>query len=113
MNKFSKAASILSARGASKGGTARAASLTSNQRKQIASAAAQARWSGLPQIEQNPSDECDDPKCPCKRFRKLPLDPLGQCILNKPLWMVIPPDGFHLPCPIHGKHFIIGIRVFC
>ena len=34
-----------------------------------------------------------------------------QCTLNKPLLMVIPPDGCDICCPIHGKHRIFGTQV--
>lgn len=35
------------------------------------------------------------------------------CTLNQPLWMVIPPYGVTLPCPIHkGGHFITGSAVY-
>ena len=37
-----------------------------------------------------------------------------ECILNKPLWMVIPPEGVHLSCPVHpGGHHVFGANVTC
>jgi len=44
MKKINKAAQMLSKLGASKGGKARAAKLTKEQRKAIAEKAAKARW---------------------------------------------------------------------
>jgi hypothetical protein len=44
-----------------------------------------------------PCDDCDRP------WRE------SQCILNKPLMMVIPPGGVHLDCPVHPEgHHIFG-----
>ena len=107
----------MAARGASSGGYARALSLTSEERSAIARRAAQTRWGrqyedGTFQPNrlhrQKGSDECNDLDCPCHELRK---DPLGQCVLKKPLFMVIPPGGTHLPCPIHGQHFVMGSRL--
>jgi len=53
----------------------------------------------------------------CPRPRPVPVpfrDPWveSQCILNKPLLMVIPPEGIVLPCPVHpGGHFVHGSPV--
>lgn len=34
---------------------------------------------------------------------------LTQCTANKPLLLVIPPEGITIPCPIHEKgHFVKG-----
>jgi hypothetical protein len=53
-------------------------------------------------------------ECPfCKPGRKRP-DPWreSQCTLNKPLWMVIPPGGVHLSCPVHPEgHHVFGPQV--
>ena len=53
-------------------------------------------------------------ECPfCKPDRK-PFDPFreSQCVLNKPLFMVIPPGGVHLECPIHPEgHHVFGPQV--
>lgn len=50
-------------------------------------------------------------ECPfCKPGYK-PADPYreSQCTLNKPLWMVIPPGGVHLECPVHPEgHHVFG-----
>lgn len=52
--------------------------------------------------------------CPfCKPNRK-PFDPYreSQCTLNKPLFMVIPPGGVHLECPVHPEgHHVFGPQV--
>lgn len=33
----------------------------------------------------------------------------AQCILGKPIWMVIPPEGIHMPCPAHPEgHHVFG-----
>ena len=51
-----------------------------------------------------------DPNCPgCNKPYKPPIE---QCSLNKPLWMVIPPEGVHLSCPIHPQgHHVFGSRI--
>jgi|SRR5208283_1006458 len=53
-------------------------------------------------------------KCPfCDPWARDPWVE-AQCVLNKPLWMVIPPGGVHLNCPVHpeGHHvFGPGIRM--
>lgn len=49
---------------------------------------------------------CDDPNCPCREHRRR-VRP-RECSLTKPLYMVIPPEGTHISCPVHGQHFIIG-----
>lgn len=37
-----------------------------------------------------------------------------QCVLNTPLYMVIPPDGVHLSCPAHPEgHHVFGNQVTC
>lgn len=52
-------------------------------------------------------------KLPCgcpKPYR----EPYESCILNKPMCMVIPPEGIHLDCPIHpGGHHLYGSSVKC
>lgn len=51
--------------------------------------------------------EC--PFCPPNGNPKIPV---FDCVLNKPLWMVIPPQGIHLPCPAHHEgHHIHGPTV--
>lgn len=50
MKQISKAAQMLSKLGASKGGKARASKLSPEQRKAIASKAAQARWEKIRQL---------------------------------------------------------------
>ena len=36
----------------------------------------------------------------------------SQCVLNKPLFMVIPPGGVHLSCPVHPEgHHVFGPQV--
>jgi len=50
---------------------------------------------------------CPYPDCP---VNKEP-DPWeeSQCVLNKPLFMVIPPEDVHLSCPVHpAGHHIHG-----
>ena len=41
-----------------------------------------------------------------------PRLPLAECSLHKPLWMVIPPGGVHISCPVHPNgHHIFGSQV--
>jgi hypothetical protein len=50
-------------------------------------------------------------KCPFCDPNFKPRDPWreSQCVLNKPLWMVIPPEGVHLECPVHPEgHHVFG-----
>lgn len=52
-------------------------------------------------------------KTPCP-YCEHPPDPFrdSQCVLNKPLHMVIPPQGAHLSCPVHPDgHHIFGSQV--
>lgn len=61
-------------------------------------------------------NECDDPHCHCHDFarKRYPSEPSNNmCILGQPLWMVIPAGGIHLPCPVHGKHFIPSNNITC
>lgn len=58
-------------------------------------------------------DHCGDPSCPCHSYRRRPTYPGQECSLGKPLWMVIPPQGIHISCPVHGKHFIPGNVATC
>lgn len=51
--------------------------------------------------------ECADPNCECKNFK----EPNTDCSLNKPQYMVVPSEGLHISCPVHGKHFVIGSRI--
>lgn len=50
--------------------------------------------------------------CPhCNPDQKKRFDPWkeSQCVLNKPLFMVIPPEGAHLTCPVHPDgHHVFG-----
>jgi hypothetical protein len=63
-----------------------------------------------PERKHKPNTE----KCPfCDKDFK-PIDPWreSQCVLNKPLWMVIPPGGVHLECPVHPEgHHVFGSPV--
>jgi hypothetical protein len=55
-------------------------------------------------------------KCPFCPPDKQPIDPWkeSQCVLNKPLWMVIPAEGIHLHCPVHPEgHHIQGSQITC
>ena len=55
-------------------------------------------------------------KCPFCPPDKQPRDPWkeSQCVLNKPIWMVIPPEGIHLSCPVHPEgHHIYGTQITC
>lgn len=55
-------------------------------------------------------------KCPFCPPDKQPIDPWkkSQCVLNKPLWMVIPAEGIHLHCPVHPEgHHIQGNQITC
>lgn len=37
---------------------------------------------------------------------------VDQCTALKPIWMVIPPEGITIPCPVHPKgHFLKGPSV--
>lgn len=57
---------------------------------------------------------CHDPFCPCHKYpRSLPDSPSQLCALLKPLFMVIPPGGMHLDCPVHGSHFIASSAIWC
>ena len=50
-------------------------------------------------------------KCPFCDPNFKPRDPWrgAQCVLNKPLFMVIPPEGVHLECPVHPeRHHVFG-----
>jgi hypothetical protein len=49
--------------------------------------------------------------CPFCHPKNKPLDPWreSQCVMHKPLMMVIPPGGVHLDCPVHPEgHHIHG-----
>ena len=53
-------------------------------------------------------------KCPFCDPAYKPRDPFreSQCVLNKPLMMVIPPGGVHLECPIHpAGHHVFGPQI--
>lgn len=53
-------------------------------------------------------------ECPFCKPDYNPFDPYreSQCTLNKPLWMVIPPGGVHLECPVHPDgHHVFGSQV--
>lgn len=51
-------------------------------------------------------EQCDDSNCGCNH--KPRYVPESLCTLNKPIWMVIPPEGTHISCPVHGKHWLRG-----
>jgi hypothetical protein len=68
-----------------------------------------------PQKEKNMKRKHD---CPfCKPDKANQFDPWreAQCVLNKPLMMVIPPGGVHLECPVHpeGHHVFGSPLVYC
>jgi hypothetical protein len=51
---------------------------------------------------------------PCGCPKPWDFPDTSNCILNKPLYMVIPPEGVHLSCPCHsGGHHIYGNQVRC
>jgi hypothetical protein len=51
--------------------------------------------------------------CGCPSTWEPSTLPYG-CTLNQPLFMVIPPEGIHLDCPVHRLgHHIRGKRVVC
>ena len=53
-------------------------------------------------------------KCPFCDPDYKPRDPWreSQCVLNKPLMMVIPPGGVHLDCPVHPEgHHVFGSEI--
>lgn len=54
------------------------------------------------------------PHCPGgAKYDPKPPD-LSQCTMNRPLSMVIPPQGVHLSCPVHpAGHHIFGSQVRC
>lgn len=55
----------------------------------------------------------DCPYCNPKQPRPDPWREM-QCILNKPLFMVIPPGGVHLQCPVHPEgHHVHGPEIMC
>ncbi len=60
------------------------------------------------------SNECSDPNCGCHAHRKRieaikRANPFQDtCTQFKPLQMVIPPEGVHISCPVHGGHFVTG-----
>ena len=52
---------------------------------------------------------CPHPNCPANDEPYIDPWEASQCTLNKPLFMVIPPGGVHLSCPVHpGGHHIDG-----
>jgi hypothetical protein len=55
---------------------------------------------------------CPYPNCP-ENDKEDPWD-TRECVLNKPLWMVIPAEGIHLACPVHPEgHHIYGTQITC
>src|SRR5271157_2470442 len=53
-------------------------------------------------------------KCPFCDPNYKPRDPFreSRCVLNQPLFMVIPPGGVHLSCPIHPEgHHVFGPEI--
>jgi len=66
---------------------------------------------GCIDLEDIPFGYISDEKLPCG-CRKPWAVPNIQCVLNKPLMMVIPPDGAHLSCPAHAEgHHVFGSQV--
>ena len=64
----------------------------------------------IPRPRPRPAPERPCPWCPPKR-RPWP-DDYAECTLGKPLWMVIPPEGAHISCPVHPEgHHIFGPNV--
>ena len=64
-------------------------------------------------ISPNPNDapKPSVPDCPDCRKPRRPA-PYPGCSLNEPLWMVIPPGGAHLSCPVHPEgHHIFGSQI--
>jgi hypothetical protein len=52
---------------------------------------------------------CPYPNCPANEEPYIDPWEAAQCTLNKPLWIVIPPEGIHLSCPVHPEgHHIYG-----
>jgi hypothetical protein len=52
------------------------------------------------------------PYCPADSGEAFDPFKLAHCVLNKPLFMVIPPEGVHLNCPVHPEgHHVHGPRV--
>ena len=50
----------------------------------------------------------NSPDCPFCNPKPWPK-PEAECVLGKPLWMVIPPGGMHMACPAHAEgHHIHG-----
>ena len=62
----------------------------------------------------NINSKLKHPRCPhpgCPSNEEPWVDPweASQCTLVKPLWMVIPPEGTHISCPVHPEgHHIYG-----
>jgi hypothetical protein len=55
-------------------------------------------------------------RCPYCPPTEPEIDPFDgrECVLNKPLWMVIPAEGIHLHCPVHPEgHHIYGNQITC
>lgn len=120
--KISEAAALLGALGASKGGHARAASLSARRRKEIARNAVQSRWR---QSEDRLTSRVSDPiaillrppelpqrdspwSCPdCGRGEYPRPDPSCNC--HKPLMISIPAgQHIHINCPVHGDRIVRG-----
>jgi hypothetical protein len=52
---------------------------------------------------------CPHPNCPSNQEPWTDPWEAAQCTLNKPIWMVIPPEGVHISCPVHPEgHHIYG-----
>ena len=52
---------------------------------------------------------CPHPNCPSNQEPWIDPWEESQCTLTKPLWMVIPPEGVHISCPVHSEgHHIPG-----
>jgi hypothetical protein len=65
---------------------------------------------GLMTVEELENKYAAKLPCGCPKPWRIPKHP--QCVLNKPLYMVIPPEGIHLSCPAHSEgHHVFGSQV--
>jgi len=62
-----------------------------------------------PKAPRQRTPRCPHPNCPANDEPWIDPWEASQCTLNKPLFMVIPPGGVHLSCPVHPEgHHIYG-----